>query len=123
MNPFAARTILGASAITDTGGSVAFLIDFLTNYSVRSAMSPPCVIDFIPVHWYGEWWNLDSFYSFLYGVKGVVENVVGPKPNLGDGGCGAGWSDRGASLVILESDAADARSGGVGRAVCVFWGV
>jgi hypothetical protein len=60
MEPFAGRVKIGAPAVTNTGGGIAYLQQFLGN-----ATQHGLTLDFINVHWYASPYNIDYFREFI----------------------------------------------------------
>jgi len=60
MQPFAGRAKLGALAVTNGGSpmGLTYLEYFIGNCT-------GCTIDFIPIHWYDQWWNVDYLYWYV----------------------------------------------------------
>ncbi|KIY01749.1 uncharacterized protein Z520_01887 [Fonsecaea multimorphosa CBS 102226] len=60
MQPFAGRVKIGAPAVTNTGGGLTYLAQFLGN-----ATQLNLTIDFLNIHWYASPYNIDYFESYL----------------------------------------------------------
>ena len=60
MQPFAGGAKLGAPAVTNGGSpmGLTYLEYFIGNCTGYT-------IDFIPIHWYGQWWNIDYLYWYV----------------------------------------------------------
>ncbi|OAP64872.1 hypothetical protein AYL99_00844 [Fonsecaea erecta] len=60
MQPFAGRVKIGAPAVTNAGGGLTYLAQFLGN-----ATQLNLTIDFLNIHWYASPYNIDYFESYL----------------------------------------------------------
>ncbi|ETI20818.1 hypothetical protein G647_07160 [Cladophialophora carrionii CBS 160.54] len=60
MEPFAGRVRIGCPAVTNTGGGIAYLEQFLGNASLHGL-----TLDFINLHWYASPYNIDYFREFV----------------------------------------------------------
>jgi hypothetical protein len=62
MQPFAGRVKIGTPAVTNTGGGLTYLAQFLGNASQANAN---LTLDFINIHWYASPYNIAYFESYL----------------------------------------------------------
>ena len=62
MQPFAGRVKIGAPAVTNAGGGLTYLSQFLGNASRQNAN---LTVDFINIHWYASPYNIAYFESYL----------------------------------------------------------
>ncbi|EXJ75377.1 uncharacterized protein A1O5_02073 [Cladophialophora psammophila CBS 110553] len=60
MQPFAGRVKIGAPAVTNAGGGLTYLAQFLGNATQQNL-----TIDFINIHWYASPYNIDYFETYL----------------------------------------------------------
>ncbi|KIW34333.1 uncharacterized protein PV07_01116 [Cladophialophora immunda] len=60
MQPFAGRVKIGAPAVTNAGGGLAYLAQFLGNATQQNL-----TVDFLNIHWYASPYNIDYFESYL----------------------------------------------------------
>jgi hypothetical protein len=68
MQPFAGRVKIGAPAVTNTGGGLTYLQQFLGN---ASRQNQNLTLDFINIHWYASPYNIEYFKSFLLGALNI----------------------------------------------------
>ncbi|OAL40422.1 hypothetical protein AYO20_00158 [Fonsecaea nubica] len=60
MQPFAGRVKIGAPAVTNAGGGLTYLAQFLGNATQQNL-----TMDFLNIHWYASPYNIDYFESYL----------------------------------------------------------
>jgi hypothetical protein len=60
MQPFSGRVKIGAPAVTNAGGGLTYLSQFLGNASQLGL-----TVDFINIHWYASPYNIDYFEEYL----------------------------------------------------------
>jgi len=59
---------LGAPAVTN-GQGLNIGNDWLVKFLAQCS---DCGIDFLPVHWYGQYWEFDNFFSNLHYTRDIV---------------------------------------------------
>ncbi|OCT44478.1 hypothetical protein CLCR_05476 [Cladophialophora carrionii] len=93
MEPFAGRVRIGCPAVTNTGGGIAYLEQFLGNASLHGL-----TLDFINLHWYASPYNIDYFREFVTQVynlsvlysPNITSSFVDTRNGGGTGGGGPG---------------------------------